>query len=417
MKDLIKIVKLKTAEELFKEVSITGKYKELFENFLFRGHEDEEWELLPSIFREKNFELLFTKEEKEDKHSLEGYHFFRVIRERGLIYEFYKEASEKGLEIPRVETIEEYKRNEYKLMEKTRKKVDYSEWIENVDMEEICALCQHYDIPTRLLDWTKDIYIAIYFAIQNLFKNNINEVDKEKNMAIWAFNFEKIKEYNLYCTELNEDIEYENSLKEKNSKFGIKIGCPEDKSIETYNKEINLINKNIQLDILEEELNKENLKIYKYNLKVKEYNNKLKDKEYKEYKRFLIPIFSVIPPYYTNPNINAQKGVLFYQKTCYSILEEVEMSYEFKENKDWERSKKYKNFKLPLDKIVERYIDKDIAEKVEINNLFYKFIIPQKEVFNIMRYLYKLGYDAAKIFPGYYGVSKKIFENLKLRNE
>lgn len=53
---------------------------------------------------------------------MEGYHFFRVIREQGLIYEFYKEANEKGLEIPRVETIEEYRRNEYKLMEKSSKK-------------------------------------------------------------------------------------------------------------------------------------------------------------------------------------------------------------------------------------------------------------------------------------------------------
>ena len=244
----------------------------------------------------------------------------------------------------------------------------------------------NYDIHTRLLDWTKDIYVAIYFAIQNLFLNNIDEVDKEKNMVIWAFNFKKIKEYNLYCTELNEDIEYENSLKEKNSKFGMKIGCSEDKSIETYNEEI-----------------------YKYNLKVKEYNNKFKDREYKEYKRLLISIFLIVSSYYENPNINAQKGALLYQKICYSILEKIEMVFKFKKIKDWARSKEYKTFKLSLDEIIVKYIDKDIAKKLEINNLFYKFIISRKEFFNIMRCLYKLGYDAAKIFPGYYDVSKKIF--------
>ena len=418
MGNLIKIIKFKTAEELFKEVSVTGKYRELFENFLFRGHEDEEWKLLPSIFRKSNLKLLFTDEEKEKEYSLKGFHFRRIIREQGLVYEFYREVSEKGLEIPRVETIEQYKRNDYKLMDKELKKKDCSEWIENVDMEEVCALCQHYDIPTRLLDWTKDIYVAMYFSVQNLFKskNSINEIEKEKQMAIWAFNFEKIKEYNLYCMELNEEIEYINSLKEKNQKWKINTICSDDVSRESYNKKISLSNKNTKLDIFKEkELTKENLKIYKYNIKVKEYNDKLINGEYKEYKKFLIPIFSVIPPYYANPNLNAQKGILLYQKICYSALEETENLFECnkKKVKEWETSEEYKVFKLPLDEIVKRYINKDIAEELKINKLFYKFLIPQKEILNIMEYLYKLSYDVAKIFPGYSGISKKILEQNK----
>lgn len=419
MGDLIKIIKIKTAKELFKEVSVTGKYKKLIGNYLFRGHEKEEWELIPSIFRESNLKLLFTDDEKERECSLEGFHFRRIIREQGLVYEFYREVSEKGLEIPRVETIEQYKKNDYKLMDKELKKKDYSEWIENVDMEEVCALCQHYDIPTRLLDWTKDIYVAIYFSVKNLFesKNSINEIEKEKQMAIWAFNFEKIKEYNLYCAKLNEEIEYINSLKEKNQKWKINTMCSDDISRESYNKKISLSNKNTKLDIFKEkELTKENLKIYKYNIKVKEYNNNLKDGEYKEYKKFLIPISSVIPPYYANPNINAQKGILLYQKTCYSALEEAENLFGFnkKKVKEWETSEEYKVFKLPLDEIVKRYINKEIAKELKINKLFYKFLIPQKEILNMMEYLYKLSYDVAKIFPGYYGISKKIFEQNKL---
>lgn len=69
MKNFIKEIKINTVWELFKELSVTEKYKDLIGNFLFRGHEDKNWELLPSIFRTNNSKLLFTDEEKEKMSS------------------------------------------------------------------------------------------------------------------------------------------------------------------------------------------------------------------------------------------------------------------------------------------------------------------------------------------------------------
>lgn len=417
MKNLIKEIKINTAEELFRELSITGKYKDLIGNFLFRGHEDRDWELIPSIFRENNLKLLFADEEKEDKYSLEGYHFLRVIREQGLVYEFYREASERALKIPRVETIEEYKRDEYRLMDKEVHKKVSIEWIDNVNMEEICALAQHYDIPTRLLDWTKDVNVAIYFAIQDIF-NKTKKIYKTKKIVIWAFDFKKIKEYNLNCLEINKNIEIINSLKKRNAKWGQKIDCSEEQDIEEYNKKVAELNNVIKLEFFDKkEFDEENLTIYKDNLEIKKYNEKIKNdnsKELQKYKKFLIPIYSVDPLYYANPNINAQKGILLYQKTRYGTFEEVESLFNQKTVKDWENSEEYEIFKLPLDKLVKRYINEEFAKELGIESLFYKFVIPQKEVPNMMEYLYKLGYDAAKIFPGYYGVAKKILEQNKL---
>lgn len=118
MKSFTKEAKINTPEELFKELSITGKYKDLIGNFLFRGHENRDWELILSIFRENNLKLLFTDEEKENRYSFDGFHFRRVTREQGLVYEFYRKASEKVLKISRVKIIDNYKRNEYDLVNK-----------------------------------------------------------------------------------------------------------------------------------------------------------------------------------------------------------------------------------------------------------------------------------------------------------
>ena len=46
------------------------------------------------------------------------------------------------------------------------------------DLYDITALAQHYGLPTRLLDWSFEINIAIFFAISELIKeDSYNEND------------------------------------------------------------------------------------------------------------------------------------------------------------------------------------------------------------------------------------------------
>ena len=49
------------------------------------------------------------------------------------------------------------------------------------DLLETAALAQHSGIPTRLLDWTHDLYVALYFAF-------VDGIDKDGDLAIWALN-------------------------------------------------------------------------------------------------------------------------------------------------------------------------------------------------------------------------------------
>jgi hypothetical protein len=55
---------------------------------------------------------------------------------------------------------------------------------ESLDADELMALGQHYGLPTRLLDWSRSLYIAAYFAFSDALFND----RQSRYVAIWALN-------------------------------------------------------------------------------------------------------------------------------------------------------------------------------------------------------------------------------------
>jgi hypothetical protein len=51
------------------------------------------------------------------------------------------------------------------------------------NMYEILAVAQHYDVPTRLLDWTERSFVACYFAAASA---NFELDDGKERIAVWA---------------------------------------------------------------------------------------------------------------------------------------------------------------------------------------------------------------------------------------
>lgn len=137
--------------KIFKKKRINSKHK--FEEYYYwRGQRNVDWELKSSYDRDPFF---LDKSGKNRKKTLEI---------------LLKKFKEKLIEL---QNSEKSKNSNTKFA-----KFDFSDLNKK---DEIWAVGQHYDLPTPLLDWTKDSYKAAFFAF---YKNNQN---KNYKRVVYAF--------------------------------------------------------------------------------------------------------------------------------------------------------------------------------------------------------------------------------------
>ncbi len=162
-----------------------GKWGKKLDGFVFRGESTEDYKLLPAALRKSFYDyncsgMYYPNDKLPFDKICEN---IQVTNELNLLIKFYDKANKCGLKLPIIHDFLSCSENNFGNM--LRAWIKYSRWIPK-ELVELIALAQHHGIPTRLLDWTLDINIALYFAsLNSCKKKNIHD-----NIVVWAIKYQ-----------------------------------------------------------------------------------------------------------------------------------------------------------------------------------------------------------------------------------
>lgn len=350
--DIVEVVNINTIEELREKVIYDDKFKK----YLYRGHsKSESYKLVPTLLRL----------EEESANELR-YDFY--IKELRSLLQFYLESNKIGLYVPNIPSFFQLGvANKFDLS-LLLKDVECN-WLPN-EVIELAALAQHYGMHTRLLDWTQDIRVALYFAASGV------EESQKEDMAVW-------------CINAGELTNIRNTF---------------DSSIYLSN----ILSKYRQGDHLEK---RELIRIL------------LGD---------VLPLRFFIPHYDVNRNISAQKGVLSVwqynlgkyiednngktQNNGSIPVESVETLTEMVTvNTKHFLEQTVKQDIKPLEELILDYYNMKKSKRRKIkemtSKILYKVIIKKELKKDLLNMLYTDGYNRARIYPGYNGVAEMIMNH------
>jgi hypothetical protein len=116
------------------------------DSWAFRGHADTSWDLETSLDR-----ATILRYETESASGMRATGMWRLadFHEKPLLRDFQKRAHQYLSHLPGDD--------------------EFIDWL---------ALMQHYGVPTRLLDWTRSPYVALYFAVERSAT--------KRSAAVWA---------------------------------------------------------------------------------------------------------------------------------------------------------------------------------------------------------------------------------------
>ncbi len=182
--------------------------------WIFRGHWDSDWKLLPSAFRPESCEKFrikthshvspITSQPNRTGHVIDVKNLTpfspksvpqlfkkQVETEYFILQQFMETANSLGIDCNYTPFFYDY------LLEIAQAHKNYQKNIKgkiNKDLENwpdsrllsVMALAQHHRLPTRLLDFTYNSLLAAFFAAKHSFENQFEKITEGAKLCIWA---------------------------------------------------------------------------------------------------------------------------------------------------------------------------------------------------------------------------------------
>lgn len=165
-------------------------------DFVFRGHSNDDYLLLPNSFRDRTHNNIKPIARIELSQEYKYYNEAKILGygnlasqhaafEFHMLRRFYRKANINGLYVPRSKFMSHAMERDFVSLIPLLRLYKYETWLDR-DFVEIAALAQHYGLPTRLIDWTYNPYTAAFFASNN------SKVKKGGKISFWMMNVKSL---------------------------------------------------------------------------------------------------------------------------------------------------------------------------------------------------------------------------------
>lgn len=181
---VVQYIEYTKVEDFLRDISYGGDlYKQFMHgDFAYRGHASNKYKLIPTALRPESRKRL-------NQFALCGYgdnqeelEYFQILKENHILRDFYKMCDRHGLVMENIDRIRSTFLDKIDLP--TMMTSEY--WLPK-ELWALASLAQYYGLPTRLLDWTHDIFIALFFAIEDYLEERKIPTNTE-HIVLWALN-------------------------------------------------------------------------------------------------------------------------------------------------------------------------------------------------------------------------------------
>ena len=171
-----------TAADLWERLSPTKCAVNHRSRIIYRGHADADWRLIPTIVRPDTVKLLTYIWGPTPTADLQ------VTLEYHMLERFVSHCDSVGISLPDV------RRDATTTTPSPQDCRDHPQtWPDEEIFLKIMARAQIHGLPTRLLDWTANPYVAVHFAASDALRfGKEDRSSKDAKLAIWELNTAKI---------------------------------------------------------------------------------------------------------------------------------------------------------------------------------------------------------------------------------